>query len=77
MMKIYILTQEDPFYIPRLLDHLFEQRCDVIGVGLVPGELQPGRFMRYFKLMGPRDFTLQLANAATHRGLGLVSRALP
>jgi methionyl-tRNA formyltransferase len=76
-MRIYVLTQEDPFYIPRLLDHLLEVRRDIIGVGVVPGELQPGRFLRYLRLMGPRDFTLQFANAGTHRALGLVGRALP
>ncbi len=76
-MRIYVLTQEDPFYIPRLLDHLLEMRPDVIGVGVAPGELQPGRFWRYLKLMGSRDFALQVANAGTHRALGLVGRAVP
>jgi methionyl-tRNA formyltransferase len=76
-MRIYVLTQEDPFYIPRLLDYLLEARRDVIGVGVVPGELQPGRFWRYLRLMGPRDFILQFANAGTRRALGLVGRALP
>jgi len=76
-MRIYVLTQEDPFYIPRLLDHLLEARRDVVGVGVVPGELQPGRFWRYLRLMGPRDFTLQFANAGTHRALGFVGRAVP
>src|SRR5437764_10737555 len=76
-MRIYVLTQEDPFYIPALLDHLFEMRRDVVAIGVVPGELQPGHVRRYLRLMGPRDFAFQLANLAVRQALGLVGLALP
>ena len=76
-MRIQVLTQEDAFYIPRILDLLLEKRRDVVGIAIVPGELQPGRVMRYVRLMGPRDFLLQAANLAWHRLLDMVGRVLP
>lgn len=76
-MRIYVLTQEDAFYIPRMLDHLLTARRDVVGIGIVPGELRRGRAMRYVRLMGPRDFLVQGANLALHRALDLAGRVLP
>jgi methionyl-tRNA formyltransferase len=76
-VRIYVLTQEDAFYLPRLLDRLFAARQDVVGLGIVPGELRAAHARRYWALMGPRAFTLQAANLAAHRGLGLVGRLLP
>jgi len=75
-VRVYVLTQEDAFYIPRLLDHLFPARRDILALGLVPGELQAAHARRYLAWMGPRAFALQLANLATHRALGLAGRAL-
>ena len=72
-----MLTQEDAFYIPGLLDHLFEKRPDVLGVGVVPGELRSGHLRRYFQLMGPRDFTLQVVNLAGHRACEVLGRVVP
>lgn len=76
-MRIFVLTQEDAFYIPRLLDHLFEARRDIVGVGIVPGELRGGHVRRYLRLMGPRDFTLQVANLASHRAAEVLGRVVP
>jgi folate-dependent phosphoribosylglycinamide formyltransferase PurN len=76
-MNIYVLTQEDAFYIPSLLDHLLSTRSDVVGIGIVPGELRQGHFRRYLALMGPRDFAAQAANLVAHRVLGYVGRVLP
>jgi methionyl-tRNA formyltransferase len=76
-MRIYVLTQEDAFYIPGLLDHLLTARPDVIGVGIVPGELRRGHVGRYLRLMGPRDFTLQVVNLAGHRACEVLGRVVP
>jgi folate-dependent phosphoribosylglycinamide formyltransferase PurN len=76
-MRIYILTQEDAFYIPLILDYVLAERCDIVAVGIVPGELRSGNLQRYFRLMGPRDFALQVLNVARHRFLDLVSEVLP
>jgi methionyl-tRNA formyltransferase len=76
-MHVYVLTQEDAFYIPRLLDQLLEARRDVVAIGVVPGELRAAHARRYWRLMGPRAFTLQLANLAAHRALGVAGHLLP
>lgn len=76
-MRIYVLTQEDAFYIPRMLDHLFRARHDLIGVGIVPGEMQPGHVRRYLKMLGVRDFVVTGARLAAHRALDAAARALP
>jgi methionyl-tRNA formyltransferase len=76
-MRIYVLTQEDSFYIPVLLDHLFSERRDVLGLGIVPGELRSNHFLRYLRFMGVRDFAMQSANLAAHRALATAGRLLP
>ncbi len=76
-MRIYILTQEDAFYIPVIIDTVLSARSDVVGVGIVPGELQPGHVQKYLHLMGVRDFALQSANLVIHRALDVVSRVIP
>ena len=75
-MRIQVLTQEDAFYIPRILDLLLEKRRDVVGVTIVPGELQAGRVMRFLRMMGPRDFALQAMNMAWYKLLGLFDGVL-
>ena len=76
-MKIQVLTQEDAFYIPRILDLLLEKRRDVVGVAIVPGELQAGRALRFLRMMGARDFALQALNMAWYKLLDVVDRAIP
>ncbi len=77
-MRLYVLTQEDAFYIPPLLDHLLgARRDDVVAIGVVPGELRARHAQRYWALMGPRAFLLQLGNLARHRVLGLAGRVVP
>ena len=76
-MRIQVLTQEDAFYIPRILDLLLEKRSDVVGVAIVPGELQAGRALRFLRMVGPRDFALQVLNLAWYRVLGLFDRLRP
>jgi len=75
-VRIQVLTQEDAFYIPRILDLLFEKRRDIVGVTLVPGELQPGHLGRFLRMMGPRDFALQALGVLRYRLLDLVGRVL-
>jgi methionyl-tRNA formyltransferase len=75
-VRIQVLTQEDAFYIPRILDLLLEKRRDVVGVSIVPGELQAGRALRFLRMMGPRDFALQVLNLAWYRVLDVVSRVV-
>ena len=76
-MRIVVLTQEDAFYIPRILDLLCAERRDIALVAVVPGELQPSRVQRYLRLMGVRDFVVQSANLVWHRVLDGLGRVLP
>jgi len=76
-MRVYVLTQEDAFYIPRMLDHLLVERPDVVGVGVVPGELQPGHLRRYWTMLGTRDFLVTGVRLAGYRLLDAVSRLVP
>ena len=76
-MRIQVLTQEDAFYIPRILDLLLEKRRDVVGVAIVPGELQAGRALRFLRMMGVRDFAMQVLNLAWYRLLDVAGRVLP
>jgi methionyl-tRNA formyltransferase len=76
-VRIQVLTQEDAFYIPRILDLLLEKRRDVVGVSIVPGELQTGRALRFLRMMGPRDFALQVLNLAWYRVLDVLDRVVP
>ena len=76
-MRVYVLTQEDAFYIPRMLDHLLAERPDVVGVGIVPGEMQPGHVQRYWKMLGTRDFLVTGVRLAAHKSLDLVARFAP
>jgi methionyl-tRNA formyltransferase len=74
-MRIYILTQEDAFYIPVMLDHLLAaRRDDIVGIGIVPGELRGRHLGRYLEMMGPWEFALQSLNLLAHKLLDGVSR---
>jgi methionyl-tRNA formyltransferase len=66
-MRIYVLTQEDAFYIPLILDHVLDTFRDVVGIGIVPGELRSRNLRRYLKTMGARDFVIQSLNLVRHR----------
>ncbi len=76
-MRVYVLTQEDAFYIPQMLDHLFVERPDVIGIGVVPGEMQSGHLRRYWTMLGTRDFLVTGARLAGFRLLDAVTRLVP
>jgi methionyl-tRNA formyltransferase len=76
-VRLYVLTQADAFYVPPLLDQLLAARSDVIGIGVVPGELRVAHARRYLALMGTRAFGLQLANLAAHRVLAAAGRLRP
>lgn len=76
-MTIYVLTQEDALYIPSILDHLLASRSDVVAVGVVPGEMRSRNVGRYWRMMGPRDFTLQVMNLVRARILDALSRLVP
>lgn len=78
-MNVFVLTQEDAFYIPRLLDKFFRRippRVRVVGAAVLKGEIAAKNIGYYFKFLGPRAFVRQSAHYAAYRGMDLASRIL-
>lgn len=75
-LRAYLLTQEDPFYIPQLLERLFAEMpagCRFVGAAVLKGELDRGRARKYLRLMGPMDFTRMGADYLARRVLDAMS----
>lgn len=75
-MKIAIVTQEDAFYIPRLIETVIASRSDVVALTVLAGETQKsGRNIRkYVDFMGLRDFVAQATRYAIY---GVLDRLFP
>jgi methionyl-tRNA formyltransferase len=72
-MKIALVTQDDSYYIPRLIAGvLAEREHDVAVLTMLPGETQAGNIRKYVQFMGGLDFTRQAARYAVYRLLNLV-----
>ena len=60
-MRIYILTEEEPFYLPVSIDHILTRRGDV-RIATVPTTYRDETFLQFvcrqFQFMGLRDFVL-------------------
>lgn len=80
-MRIAVVTQEDSFYIPKLLSLLMAGRGrDIVAVTLLPGEMvkSAANIHKYLAFMGVVDFTRYVvrysiyhaANLLFPRGLG-------
>lgn len=79
-MRAYILTQEDAFYIPKLLTVFFAEKpasVQVVGAAILKGEIAPKNAGSYLKMLGPYAFLMNGSLYAAHRGLDVASRALP
>jgi len=64
-MNIYILTQEDAFYIPKLLEVFFEEKpknAEIVGAAIIQGEISPKNVAQYYNFLGFRAFV----NTAFH-----------
>lgn len=58
-MNIYLLTQEDAFYIPKLLDIVFTElptEINVVGVAVLSGEMSRKNTVSFFRFLGPKAF---------------------
>jgi methionyl-tRNA formyltransferase len=49
----------------------------VVGIGIVPGEMQPGSLRRYWRMLGPRDFLVTGIRLATYKALAAAGRVVP
>jgi methionyl-tRNA formyltransferase len=74
-MRIALVTQDDQYYIPRLIAAVMAERAgDVVAVSMLPGETQAGNIRKYVEFMGPLDFGRQAARYAGYRALNLAFR---
>lgn len=79
-MNVFLLTQEDAFYIPRLIDVFMREKPDsarVVGAALTKGEIQPKNAKAYLNFLGLAAFLKIGAAYAAYRVMDLVSRVLP
>lgn len=74
-MRIALVTQDDQYYIPRLIADVMAQRAgDVVAVIMLPGETQAGNIRKYVEFMGALDFSRQATRYAGYRVLDTVFR---
>jgi methionyl-tRNA formyltransferase len=78
-MNLFLLTQPDAFYIPKLLDQFIEEKpasADVIGAAVLPGEIAVGNVPDYLRLMGIRGTVLNGLDFVRHKALDFLDRAV-
>ncbi len=79
-MNVFILTQEDAFYIPKLLEVFYQNKpkaCTVAGAAILKGEIAAKNSGNYFKFLGPTAFLKIGTLYALWKGLDVASRVLP
>ncbi|MBI3303119.1 MAG: formyl transferase [Deltaproteobacteria bacterium] len=81
-MKIFILTQEDAFYLPAALHTVLAARGkDVVGMTILPETTKKkgwlGLMKEHYQLFGLRTFLYQSVRFAWYRGMDLVTRFVP
>lgn len=79
-MNVFVLTQEDAFYIPRLLEVFYQHKpaaCTVVGAAILKGEIAAKNTGDYLKFLGPGAFLKIGTLYALWKGLDAASRVLP
>jgi methionyl-tRNA formyltransferase len=81
-MKIFIITSEDAFYLPAVLNTILAARGkDVIGVTILPETTKKkgwkGLIREHYELFGLRMFLYQSTRFAWCRAVDLISRVIP
>ncbi len=78
-MNLFLLTQPDAFYIPKLLDRFMQEKPNsarVVGAAVLKGEIALGNVPDYLRLMGVRGTVLNGLDFARHKGLDLLDRVV-
>jgi len=78
-MNLFLLTQPDAFYIPKLLDRFMEEKPaseHVVGAAVLPGEIAVENVPEYLRLMGVRGTMLNGLDFARHKALDFLDRAV-
>jgi len=79
-MNVFILTQEDALYIPRLIGKFLDNlptRAHVCGAAILKGEIAIKNAVFYFKFMGLSAFSRQLTIYGAYRLQDLSDRIVP
>jgi methionyl-tRNA formyltransferase len=81
-MKIFIITSEDAFYLPTVLNTLLTKRGkDVIGVTILPETTKKkgwkGLIWEHYELFGLQTFLYQGMRFAWYRAMDLLHRLVP
>jgi len=78
-MNLFLLTQPDAFYIPKLLDQFMEEKpasANVVGAAVLPGEIAVENVPDYLRLMGLRGTVLNGLDFVRHEALDVLDRAV-
>jgi methionyl-tRNA formyltransferase len=78
-MNLFLLTQPDAFYIPKLLDRFMTkkpQSAHVVGASVLKGEIATENVGDYLRLMGPRGTLINGFEFARYKLLDVVDSAL-
>jgi methionyl-tRNA formyltransferase len=76
-MNLFLLTQPDAFYIPKLLDRFMQEKpssARVAGAAVLKGEIAVGNVSAYVRLMGARGTVLNGLDFARHKALDIGDR---
>ena len=78
-MNLFLLTQPDAFYIPKLIDRFMREKSDnveIVGASVLEGEIALQNVPDYLRLMGVRGTVLNSLDFARHAALDLLDRSL-
>lgn len=76
-MNVFILTQPDAFYIPKLIDRFMEVKAsevNVVGAAALKGEISVSNVPDYLRLLGVRGTLLSGLDFGRHIALDFVKR---
>ncbi|MCS4034083.1 methionyl-tRNA formyltransferase [Salinibacter ruber] len=78
-MNLFLFTQPDAFYIPKLLDRFMKEKpasANVVGAAVLPGEIAVENVPDYLRLMGVRGTVLNGLDFARHEALDVLDQAV-
>ncbi|WP_251952443.1 methionyl-tRNA formyltransferase [Salinibacter ruber] len=78
-MNLFLLTQPDAFYIPKLLDRFMQEKpasADIVGAAVLKGEIAFDNVPDYLRLMGVRGTVLNGLEFVRHKALDVLDRAV-
>ena len=78
-MNLFILTQPDAFYIPKLLDRFLQEKPDeahVVGAAVLKGEIAATNVPDYLRLLGVRGTLINGFEFARYKVLDITDRLI-